>query len=101
MINKINFYINKLFNLYYWYEVRVSYKNKQQNTEMFSFYTQIGVKDRKDLLKDRRVLNKINAPFHKNKRIPKKLLCNGTVGTEVKCYLGRMGKIKKDKEGKV
>ena len=66
---------SKVKTSYHWYEVKYVYKNNGHI--IFDWITQIGIKNKKDLL-DRRKLNKIIKPLHKNgKPHVKKYLCNG------------------------
>jgi hypothetical protein len=70
----------------YWYEVRYSYKNKQ-NHELFNFTKSIGLKRRSDIL-NRRYVKQITVNMEDFKAA-KRLLCNGLLGFDILCYIGK------------
>ena len=91
MGRSINYIKNLLFpNNYYWYSVKFVYRNKPNGAIIFDWKTQIGFKNKKDCLIDRKAKKAIN-PLHKMQAV-ESLLCNGYLSAEFICYLGWFSK---------
>jgi predicted MPP superfamily phosphohydrolase len=73
----------------HWYQVRHTYRRKGTNTPAFTWDTQVGVSEQKDVF-NWRSLKKSNKPLHKQDLSYETRWClnNGTLVTEIRCYLG-------------
>ncbi len=69
----------------HWYQIRVIYS--KGNREVFSFYARVGRRKQSDILKEREIKQSLD-PLNDNP-ILKPHLCNGLLGIEIVCYLGR------------
>lgn len=71
--------------LYYWYNVKLEYKDKR-NLSPFSFCSKVGLKDRRDILNERKIKK-----FAFDERLYKQskhLLSNGSLHVTDISYLG-------------
>jgi hypothetical protein len=69
----------------HWYQIKFIYKNNS-NTEVFHYYSQIGLITESDTL-NHRLIKKIVSPLDKQKHC-KPYLKNGTFHIEIQCKLG-------------
>lgn len=73
----------------YWYSVRYIYKDSKSNLTIFDFRYNIGFRNQTDVLNLRKIKKAIQ-PLHMfDASLIKDNLCNGYLGAEVDCYLGR------------
>jgi hypothetical protein len=86
MLTKLKYLFNKFTGQRYWYVVHFSYKNKE-NYEVFNYKATVDLA-KKHLIIDDKAIKKRAMPLHLQKRIPKRLLSNGTLNMTVDCYLG-------------
>lgn len=73
---------------YYWYEIKLVYREKKTNNVIFHWYTQTGF-TYQDTILNKREVKKTVSPLHLQPNTPRKLLVNGYLDAEVQCYLGR------------
>lgn len=73
---------------YHWYELKFIYRDKHTNNEVFHWIAESGFTYQDAILNKREVKLTVS-PLHKKTDVPKRLLKNGYIDTEVICYLGR------------
>ena len=78
-------WLNKKIGTRYWYSIRFTYKKNGVN--IFNWVADYGFVSQSCILSSR-YCKKAIPPIHKLKGIPKGLLNNGVLSTEVVCYLG-------------
>ena len=71
----------------HWYTVRFIYKTKKDN-RIFAFTTSVAVTEQKYIL-NHKLIKKEHFYSFVSKNYLKDFLCNGNLGLEVICYLGK------------
>ena len=74
----------------HWYTVRFVYKTKTDN-RIFDFTTSVGITEQKYIL-NHKLIKKEHFYSLVSKNYLKDFLCNGNLGLEVICYLGKFAK---------
>lgn len=78
-------WLNKNLGLRYWYSIRFIYK--KDGIKIFDWVANYGLVSQSYILNSR-YCKKLMPPLHTFKSIPKRLLNNGDMSTEVVAYLG-------------